>query len=89
MNMFEPFKYMNGSFLSKSKYMNGVGFQILAYKFIPKSPVDTLLHAPPEARVLNTNFVYHFCMRFFRLLTLKCISRFYVISAIVFRYRSL
>ena len=24
------FKYMNGSFFLKSKYMNGVGFQILA-----------------------------------------------------------
>ena len=45
--MFEFFKYVNGSFFSKSKYMNGVGFQILAYKSIPKSPVDT--PPPPEA----------------------------------------
>ena len=34
-------------FFSKSKYMNGVDFQILAYKSIPKSPVDT--PPPPEA----------------------------------------
>ena len=47
MNMFELFKYMNGSCVSKSKYMNGVGFQILAYKSIPKLPVDT--PPPPEA----------------------------------------
>ena len=59
MNMFEPFKYMNGSFFSKSKYMNGVGFQILAYKSI-KSSVDT--PPPPKVWVLNTNFVDHFCM---------------------------
>ena len=39
--MFELFKYMNGSFFSKSKYMNGVGFQTLANESIPKSPVDT------------------------------------------------
>ena len=45
-----------GPFFSKS--MNGVDFYILAYKFIPKSPVDT--PPPPEACVLNTNFVYHF-----------------------------
>ena len=47
MNMFELFKYMNWSFFSKSKCMNEVGFQILAYKSIPKSPVDT--RPPPEA----------------------------------------
>ena len=44
--MFELFKFMNLSFVSKFKYMNGVGFQIFAYKSIPKSPVDT---PPPEA----------------------------------------
>ena len=60
MKMFELFKYMNGSIFSKSKYMNEAGFQILAYKSIPKSPVDTPV--PPEAWVLNTNFVYHFCL---------------------------
>ena len=47
MNMFELFKYMNRYFFSKSKYVNGVGFQILAYKSIPKSPVDT--PTPSEA----------------------------------------
>ena len=57
MNMFELFKYMDGSFFSKTKYMNGVGFQILAYKSIPLSPAD-----PTWAWVLNTNFVYHFYM---------------------------
>ena len=60
MNMFEPFKYINRSFFSKSMYMNGVGSQILAYKSIPKSQVGR--PPSPEAGVLNTNLVYHFCM---------------------------
>ena len=69
MNMFELFKYMNGPFVSKSKYMNGVGFQILAYKSISKSPVDT--PPPPEAWVLNTSFVYHFCMLILQTLNIE------------------
>ena len=61
MNMFELFKYMNGVFFFlKSKYMNGASFQILAYKSISKSPVDT--PTPPEAWVLNTNFLQNICM---------------------------
>ena len=78
MNMFELFKHMNGSFFSKSKYINGVGCQILAHKSIPKLQVDT----PPR-----TLFIIFVCL-FLRLLKLKCISWFYFISAIVFQYRS-
>ena len=46
MNMFELFQY-EWILFSKSKYMNGAGFQILAYKSIPKSPVDPSPRAPP------------------------------------------
>ena len=46
MNMFELFKYMV-LFFKVQVYMNAVGFQILACKYIPKSPVDT--PQPPEA----------------------------------------
>ena len=35
-------KYMNGSVFSKAKYMNGVGFEILA-----RTPVPKLLLSPP------------------------------------------
>ena len=33
-------KYMNGSVFSKARYMNGVGFEILARTPVPKSPLD-------------------------------------------------
>ena len=47
MNIFGLFKYMHGSFFSNSKNIIGVGFQILAYSSILKSPVIT--PPPPEA----------------------------------------
>ena len=37
-------KYMNGSVFSKARYMNGVGFEILARTPVPKLP---LLPTPP------------------------------------------
>ena len=37
-------KYMNGSIFSKTRYMNGVGFEILARTPVPKLP----LSYPPE-----------------------------------------
>ena len=33
-------KYMNGSFFSKARYMNGVGFEILARTPVPKLPLS-------------------------------------------------
>ena len=33
-------KYMNGSVFSKARYMNGVGFEILARTPVPKLPLS-------------------------------------------------
>ena len=38
-------KYMNGSIFSKARYMNGVGFEILARTPVPKLPLSN--HPPP------------------------------------------
>ena len=45
-------KYMNGSVVSKARYMNGVGFEILARTTVPKLPLSypTL---PPEELILT------------------------------------
>ena len=41
---FRMIRYMNGSVFSKARYMNGVGFEILARTFVPKLPPSY----PPE-----------------------------------------
>ena len=41
-------KYMNGSVFSKARYMNGVGFEILARTPVPKFPLS--YHPPPPPR---------------------------------------
>ena len=40
-------KYMNGPVFSKARYMNGVGFEILARTPIPKLPLS---YPPPPPR---------------------------------------
>ena len=40
-------KYMNGSVLSKARYMNGVGFEILARTPVPKLPLSYPPPTPP------------------------------------------
>ena len=40
-------KNMNGSVFSKARYMNGVGFEILARSPVPKLPLSYTLPPPP------------------------------------------
>ena len=40
-------KYMNGSVFSKARYMNGVGFEILARTPVLQLPPSYLAHEPP------------------------------------------
>ena len=40
-------KYMNGSVFSKARYMNGVGFEILARTPVPKLPLSYPPPPPP------------------------------------------
>ena len=41
-------KYMNGSVFSKARYMNGVGFEILARTPVPKLPLS---YPPPPPKI--------------------------------------
>ena len=41
-------KYMNGSVFSKARYMNGVGFEILARTPVPKLTLSHTPHPPPR-----------------------------------------
>ena len=40
-------KNMNGSVFSKARYMNGIGFEILARTPVPKLPLSYTPHPPP------------------------------------------
>ena len=60
MNMFELFKYMNGSFFFKVQVYEWSGFSDFSIQIYIKT---TSRYSPTtEACVLNTNFVYFFCM---------------------------
>ena len=45
---FRMIKYMNVSVFSKTRYMNGVGFEILAHTPVPKLPLS---YPPPSLKV--------------------------------------
>ena len=61
---FELFKYTNGPFFFffffKVQAYERSGFSDFSIQIYTIWPVDT--PPSPEAWVLNTNFVYHFCM---------------------------
>ena len=53
-------KYMNGSVFSKARYMNGVGFEILTRRPVPKLPLSShpprlyMLTAQGQGQITNT-----------------------------------
>ena len=49
-------KYMNGSVFSKARYMNRVGFEILARTPVPKLALSSP-HPPPEDRTGVTDLL--------------------------------
>ena len=56
---FRTLKYMNGSDFSKARYMNGVGFEILARTPIPQLPLSYLLESS-----IHLYHMQYICIRF-------------------------
>ena len=46
-SLFQMINYLNGSVFLKDRYMNGVGFEILARTPVPQLPPS--YHPPPHA----------------------------------------
>ena len=51
-------KYMNGSVCSKARYMNGIGFEILAHTPVPKLPLLPPPSPPPTPENYGTVIVF-------------------------------
>ena len=61
-------KYMNGSIFSKARYMNGVGFEILARSPVPKLPLS--YPPPPPHKHTHTevpNITFLYCCRIYHI----------------------
>ena len=52
------YMYMNGSVFSKAKYMNGVGFEILARTPVPQFPQSYTPPPPPHPRDPTSAWLY-------------------------------